>query len=334
MSSLQRITKDTVLIPYFIGSAYSENSLKLADVGSRKGYENHWQAFIPCLQVIGFEASLEECEKLNKENKDKFVKHLPYALGEREEEKAFHIYKNAPSSSFFYPNEPLVSRFADKTNLSTNTKVVLKISTLDDILEKENFPEIDFLKMDVEGFELSVLKGAKNALKSNIFGIQLEFSFSELRKDEPLFPEVALFLKDCGFHLFDISAVRLGRGSFFDNPLPKQHGQVVGGHALFFKDVCSKSDDELAISNSMDDAKLLKLACCMELYGLPDCASEVLILAGNKGIIEAEEAQRLVEQIKTKYRKEHNDFAKLRRHIIIFTKKLVKAALRAIGFKF
>ena len=60
MSSLQRITKDTVLIPYFIGSAYSENSLKLADVGSREGYENHWQAVQlihcarpACIRVFG-----------------------------------------------------------------------------------------------------------------------------------------------------------------------------------------------------------------------------------------------------------------------------------------
>jgi hypothetical protein len=41
-----------------------------------------------------------------------------------------------------------------------------EIRRLDDILAKDNLMQIDFMKMDVEGFECQVIEGAQNLLSS------------------------------------------------------------------------------------------------------------------------------------------------------------------------
>ena len=44
-------------------------------------------------------------------------------------------------------------------------KVVINSTTIDKYIEENNIEKIDFIKMDVEGAELSILKGAKNTIK-------------------------------------------------------------------------------------------------------------------------------------------------------------------------
>jgi len=52
----------------------------------------------------------------------------------------------------------------------------IEVRTIDDFCEDEKIQRIDFLKMDVEGHELSVLRGAKNMLDAGAISlIQFEF---------------------------------------------------------------------------------------------------------------------------------------------------------------
>lgn len=51
------------------------------------------------------------------------------------------------------------------------------MNTLDNFAKKEKIKKIDFLKIDVEGSEMAVLRGAKNLLKNNnIIFVQFEFN--------------------------------------------------------------------------------------------------------------------------------------------------------------
>jgi hypothetical protein len=52
----------------------------------------------------------------------------------------------------------------------------VQVNTLDKLAEQLSFSKIDFLKIDVEGNELSVLKGAKNLLSQGAIDfVQIEF---------------------------------------------------------------------------------------------------------------------------------------------------------------
>ena len=53
------------------------------------------------------------------------------------------------------------------------------MDTLDNFAKKEKIKKIDFLKIDIEGNELSVLEGAKNLIKGNKISL-IEFEFNEM----------------------------------------------------------------------------------------------------------------------------------------------------------
>merc|ERR1712083_1207607 len=68
---------------------------------------------------------------------------------------------------------------------------------LDDLLP-ELFGSIDFLKLDVQGYELAVLQGAETALR-DVLVLHTEVEFVEMYEKQPLFAEVDQFLRRAGF---------------------------------------------------------------------------------------------------------------------------------------
>lgn len=62
----------------------------------------------------------------------------------------------------------------------------------------------DFLHIDVQGFELEVLRGATESLKY-INEIECEINTEELYEGCPLVPEITAFLKEQGFELKSIN---------------------------------------------------------------------------------------------------------------------------------
>ena len=95
-----------------------------------------------------------------------------YALGNNNEYKYFNVY--APNGDINKQVIGASSFFSrpDHNNLIQTTKQI-KISTLDDELKKYNIKHIDILCMDVQGYELNILNGAKQNL-SNIQYIIME----------------------------------------------------------------------------------------------------------------------------------------------------------------
>ena len=78
-----------------------------------------------------------------------------------------------------------------------------ELTTLDTLLSRrENNRKIDFLKLDVQGYEIHVLKGAESALKRTEF-VLLEASLIPVNTGCPLILEVLSFMADRGFLLLD-----------------------------------------------------------------------------------------------------------------------------------
>tara|TARA_A100001011_G_C13863025_1_gene655775 strand:- start:87 stop:629 length:543 start_codon:yes stop_codon:yes gene_type:complete len=89
--------------------------------------------------------------------------------------------------------------------------------------------KIDFIKIDVQGAESKILKGAENSLKL-AFGVELEVEFAELYSNQQLFGDVCTQLNSKGFEFIDfVNLTRWERGSHNGN------GQCVFGDALFLK---------------------------------------------------------------------------------------------------
>ena len=60
--------------------------------------------------------------------------------------------------------------------VDAQTRSIVETRTLDDLVRETALPRIDLLKIDVEGHELEVLKGAKNAIERFLPTIVIEYS--------------------------------------------------------------------------------------------------------------------------------------------------------------
>ena len=119
------------------------------------------------------------------------------ALGSSICSKEFLITSRMDSSSFL--------KVASNTNKSKNYSVIekrdIKVSTLDEILLNEIFLYPLLIKMDVQGYELEVLKGAKNLLKKTDY-LLLEVSENEMYQNQPTEKIIIEYLKNLNFEIF------------------------------------------------------------------------------------------------------------------------------------
>jgi len=89
--------------------------------------------------------------------------------------------------------------------------IKVRITTLDREIEARAIEHVDFLKVDAEGFDLRVLKGAKNALAKERIGIvQFEYNFPWAMAGSTL-AEAMSFLENCGYTVFLLKADGLHR---------------------------------------------------------------------------------------------------------------------------
>ena len=129
------------------------------DVGCHKGeILDLMLCYAPDGKHYAFEPIPYLFNNLKTKYKNKKVEIFPYALSDNSGESTFQLVKNAPAYS------GIKKRRYDISNPDIEEiKVTLK--TLDEIIPADE--QIHLIKIDVEGGEFGVLKGAKDLLKKN-----------------------------------------------------------------------------------------------------------------------------------------------------------------------
>lgn len=144
--------------------------------------------------VTGFEPQPEQLAQLNR-TKGPHERYLPHVVGDG----AAHSLQLCRSVGFASLLEPdpaslaLFEYFQPLGQVLTRERVQTR--RLDDIHEIE---AIDFLKIDIQGGELSVFQNGRQKLAQAVF-IQTEVSFVTLYQDQPAWGEVDLELRAQGF---------------------------------------------------------------------------------------------------------------------------------------
>ena len=86
-------------------------------------------------------------------------------------------------------------------------KEVRNLTTVEKVLGND-LENIDFIKLDVQGYELEILKGMTSILNKVEF-VLLEVSLIEINIGTPLLFEVIQFMEEKNFKVYDIcSAIR------------------------------------------------------------------------------------------------------------------------------
>ena len=152
-------------------------------------------------KVYAFEATPSTYEKLNailEAGSVRNVKTFNKVISEQKGKAFFHIYPQEYASWNTLADRPL-----EDYGISVKPELIEEIETisLDDFCKYHQVEHIDLLKIDVEGAELSVLKGIENMLSHKKVGACL-FEFGQTIYDMGIKPkELEDYLHSVGYKL-------------------------------------------------------------------------------------------------------------------------------------
>ncbi len=178
-----------------------DDLVDIVDVGAAGGLHRRWAPFARHIRSHLFEPEEKGFEALRKTHaSNPLVRIYPHALSRNGEPITIHITAWPRSSGVFLAD----SRNLEKTILKDWLVPVRDIeventTTLDTVVERA-----DFIKIDVEGFELAILEGAPRLLET-VLGLELEVNFDgRLLPDKPQFAVVDAFCRSRGFILMKL----------------------------------------------------------------------------------------------------------------------------------
>jgi FkbM family methyltransferase len=263
-----------------------DRPLVVVDVGCRDGEATGWTRFGQQVHVIGFEPDAEECERL-RDGYDGPARRtfVPHALGSRRGEALLHVTRFAQSSSLYEPSTEAIDRHPALTAHAEVDRRTVSLDSLDEWVAETDGPTPDFLKLDVQGAELDVLRGSERALES-VRALEVEVEFQPLYRGQPLFADVDAHLRERGFVLWRLRGLRhlaIAGAAPDDLPmgasvLPDQAELLPAGGRLSWGDAIYVRDD-FAADRADGWTAALRDACVATAIGLPELARVALARA-------------------------------------------------------
>jgi FkbM family methyltransferase len=189
-------------------------------------------------RLVSFEAASAAHEALKKKaaRTKNWIVAPQMALGDSNGTISLNIAANSASSSVL----PMLSSHvnADPKSRYIGTETV-QLRTLDSLAaEYISSDDRIFIKLDVQGFEYNVLRGA-NSLLENVVGLQAELSLVPLYDGEHLFEPMWQNLNDRGFELW----------SLIPGLIDPKSGRLLQLDAVFFRNK-SRQDSALEACHS------------------------------------------------------------------------------------
>jgi len=165
------------------------NLRNILDIGACNGnWTLNVKNIFPEANILMIEANTDK-EKILKK-----IGNYKIALLSSEENKEVNYYKSLGSdgsgNSIYLENTKY--KFIPEKRVTTTLKLVLP--------KNINY---DFIKMDVQGSELDIIKGGLDIIKKCQY-LLLELQISEYNKNAPMICDVITFLKTINFNLVDI----------------------------------------------------------------------------------------------------------------------------------
>jgi len=163
-------------ITKFLKIIFKKQQLNVIDVGAHKGETiNLFSKNLNLKTIICYEASQKNFKHLELIQKKKLnfeIKIYNKALGSIEKEMDFFQTSESSSSTFckidfnskYFKRKKKILDFFNKENYILD-KQKIKLCTLENEFKKFYYNKIDILKIDTEGFEFDVIKGAKHNIK-------------------------------------------------------------------------------------------------------------------------------------------------------------------------
>lgn len=278
---------DAPLTRWVVAERLLERPFVLIDVGVQDGVSPRWDALGDQLEVYGFDPLAEEVAKLEAQKRAGH-RYFAIALGDEDGERELYVQANTTATSF-YAQAPSRYEVSQSVWQSQGVRRV-PIARLDTLYAAGTVPKADFIKLDCEGFEPEVLKGARRYLaESPLIGADLETNFNI----SPVLPETHFWasyapLLARNLVVYDLRFNRVPRASYVDRVKAARSGVPMIGSThrpatanfLFARDLQQERDQPNAYAQppaAPGADEIMKAVLVLELYGLVDCAYDLLL---------------------------------------------------------
>jgi len=180
-------------------SVLGAGGMTIADVGARWGAADAWFRLRPFAKLVGFEPDPTECARLNSLCDPATEQFFPTALGGFDGESTLYLTKEPACSSTYPPSQAILDRYPSlRAIMAVDKTITVPMSTLANWSARSGIRHLDFIKLDTQGAEYDILRGAGDLLDDTL-GIEAEIMFSPMYDGQPLFADVDGYLRSRGF---------------------------------------------------------------------------------------------------------------------------------------
>lgn len=169
----------------------------LIDVGANKGqFSTAVRGLFPEAVIHAFEPLPDAADRFAAlfETDDRATLHRA-ALGAKETSATFYVTNRNDSSSFLKPD----SSHVETSGVRTTREISVPVARMDRFLDPCTLPRPILMKIDVQGYELEVLRGIDRL--DCIDYLYVELSFVELYKGQALYEDIRAYLAQQGMVL-------------------------------------------------------------------------------------------------------------------------------------
>jgi len=182
----------------FLGQAVGQNAKIVFDVGAKYGrYTAQFLRLFPEATIYAVDCAPKAVKCLGRDfGRNERVVVVPRAFLSTRRQVEFHLCQMAGSSSIY----PITATFGQETH-NTGT-ITVETTTLDIFCQEHDIDQIDLLKVDCEGSDLSILRGAAGMFgRDRIKAVHVELLFFPYYQNQCWYWKVAEWLTDWGFEL-------------------------------------------------------------------------------------------------------------------------------------
>ena len=210
------------------------------------------------------------------------------ALADREGAADFYFFRSVMTNSSLYPNQLMY-----EDGLAEFETIEVRCDLLDNFCK--NSPPPDFIKLDTEGSELAVLRGAEKALKRECLGVISELKFLPFASATTCFADLDILLRKNGFILFDIQMARCTKS--VGNRFGGKKGPIDSAYVLYFRDFYRLYNEGLSRDTGKARSKLLKILALTVRFLYLDYAAELIDFGRSEKLLTTAEAELLFNRL-------------------------------------
>jgi FkbM family methyltransferase len=248
------------------------------DAGGRYGLHPTWKPFTGELQYFLFEPDPVESSRLEAKYRSRGgeITVVSGALASVDGPLAIQMFRNRAMSSSVARN-PVSALFQGERlrEVEIVDTITVNAHAIDSYCDRHGL-SVDFLKLDTEGTECEILKGAARQLETNVLGVRSEVSFDRVFEGMPLFGALHDLMMERGFVLLNLDYD--GRGDYQTDFVKStgRYGILTASDAVWVRRPAAVLESPAAFEGDLE-GRVMKLAAFLINNHASDVALDVLL---------------------------------------------------------